>query len=58
MDYSFLSSTEETLEHFDVEEHQGLSAHQVQEATEKYGRNGTVHRHAQKLQRVLLTRPQ
>lgn len=45
MDSSFLSSTEEALEHFEVVEHHGLSAQQVQKATEKYGRNGTVHRY-------------
>lgn len=41
----FLSSTKEALEHFNVEEHNGLSAQQVEKATEKYGRNGTEHCH-------------
>ncbi len=45
MDSLFLSSVEEALEHFKVREHQGLSAEQVEKATEIYGRNGTVHRH-------------
>lgn len=43
MDSSFLLSTEEALGHFKVDEHQGLSSEQVQKATEKYGRNGTVY---------------
>ncbi len=43
MDSSFLSSTEQALDHFKVDEHQGLSAQQVQKATERYGRNGTVY---------------
>lgn len=45
MDAAFLSSTEESLEHFQVEEQYGLSDRRVLEATEKYGRNGTVHDH-------------
>ena len=43
MESSFLSSAEVALGHFSVDEHQGLSLQQVQKATEKYGRNGTVH---------------
>ena len=45
MDASYLSSTEEALEHFKVNEDQGLSEQQVRKALEKYGRNGTVHHH-------------
>lgn len=44
MDNSYLFSTEKALQHFKVNEHQGLSEQQVQRALEKYGRNGTVHR--------------
>ena len=43
MESSFLSSAEEALEYFQVDEHQGLSGHEVLKATEKYGRNGTVY---------------
>ena len=43
MDSSFLSSTKEVLDHFQVAEQQGLSTQQVRRATEKYGRNGTVY---------------
>lgn len=39
MDTSYLFSTEKVLEHFTVDEHQGLSEQQVQTALEKYGRN-------------------
>ena len=42
MDSSFLSSTQEALAYFKVDEQQGLSIQQVRQATEKYGRNGTV----------------
>ena len=45
MDASYLSSTEQALEYFEVNENQGLSEQQVQRALEKYGRNGTVHHH-------------
>lgn len=45
MDASYLSSTEQALEYFTVDEHRGLSEQQVQIALEKYGRNGTVHHH-------------
>ena len=43
MDSSFLSTTQEALAYFKVDEHQGLSSQQVQHATGKYGRNGTVY---------------
>ena len=39
MDFSYLLTTEQTLEHFKVKEQQGLSESQVEEATEQYGRN-------------------
>ncbi|CAD6575628.1 MAG: hypothetical protein ASARMPRED_007405 [Alectoria sarmentosa] len=39
MDASYLTSTEEALEHFKVDEQQGLSEQQVQSAIERYGRN-------------------
>ena len=45
MEASFLVSTEEALEHFHVDETQGLSEEQVKKALEKYGPNGTVHHH-------------
>ena len=45
MDASYLSSTEQALEHFAVDENQGLSEQQIQRALGKYGRNGTVHHH-------------
>lgn len=43
MEAAYLSSPEEALGHFGVAERQGLSDFQVQEATIKHGRNGTVH---------------
>ena len=43
MESSFLSSTQEALGYFQVDEHQGLSGQEVRKATEKYGRNGTVY---------------
>jgi hypothetical protein len=43
MEAAYLSSTQQALQHFGVSESQGLSDIQVQKATEKYGRNGTVH---------------
>ena len=45
MEASFLVSTEEALEHFRVDETQGLSEEQVKKALGKYGPNGTVHHH-------------
>ncbi|KAM0802822.1 hypothetical protein BDR22DRAFT_842511 [Usnea florida] len=39
MDASYLSSTEQALEYFAVDENQGLSEQQIQRALEKYGRN-------------------
>ena len=45
MDASYLSSTEQALEYFEVNENQGLSEQKVQKALGKYGRNGTVHHH-------------
>lgn len=57
MDASYLSSTEEALEHFKVNENQGLSEQQVQKALEKYGRNGTVHHHVPSWSNTLLTLP-
>ena len=43
MEFAFLSSAQEALDHLKVDEHRGLSLEQVGEATEKYGSNGTVH---------------
>ena len=43
MDAAFLASISEALEFFEVEEQKGLDDRQVKQATEKYGRNGTVH---------------
>lgn len=45
MENTYIYSPEEVLNHFHVEEQLGLSDQQVHNATEKYGRNGTVHRH-------------
>ena len=45
MDTPYLLSTEKALEHFQVNEQQGLSEEQVQRSLENYGRNGTVHHH-------------
>ena len=45
MDASYLSSTEQALEFFAVDENKGLSEQQIQRALGKYGRNGTVHHH-------------
>ncbi|MCJ1233328.1 hypothetical protein MMC14_001283 [Varicellaria rhodocarpa] len=39
MEAAYLSSPQEILKHFHVEEHHGLSATQVNDATAKYGRN-------------------
>jgi len=55
MDAAFLSSPKEALEHFRVEEQKGLSDRRVQEATEKYGRNGTVHQHINNNRKTVLT---
>ena len=52
MDTSFLLPVEEVLQRFHVDEHHGLSDPQVQTATEKYGRNGTVHRLGAKSQKI------
>ncbi len=43
MEAAYLSSPEEALGLFGVVEQEGLSDVQVQKATDKYGRNGTVH---------------
>jgi hypothetical protein len=40
MERAYAASREEVLGFFQVEEHQGLSAEQVQAAREKYGKNG------------------
>ena len=40
MEASYLSSTEDCLQYFQVTESKGLSDAQVQDATKKYGRNG------------------
>ena len=41
MEASYLRSGQEVLEYFQVEESDGLSDSRVQNAVEKYGRNGT-----------------
>lgn len=41
MEASYLRSTQEVLEYFQVTEQNGLSDLSVQKATTKYGRNGT-----------------
>ncbi len=51
MEVAYLSSPEEALGHFGVVEQKGLSDIQVQKATDKYGRNGTVH-HSDSLPRT------
>ena len=43
MEAPYLSSIEEVLERFHVEEQSGLSDRLVQDATKKYGRNGNLH---------------
>ena len=45
MEASYLSSAEEALSHFRVEEHAGLSDRQVETNRDKFGRNGTVEHH-------------
>ena len=55
MEASFLVSTEEALEHFHVDETQGLSEEQVKKALETYGPNGTVHHHISNLRQAVLT---
>lgn len=45
MEAAYLSSTDEVLNHFQVEEHTGLSHAQVETNRDKFGRNGTVHHH-------------
>lgn len=57
MDASYLSSTEQSLEHFQVDEQQGLSEQQAQRSLEKYGRNGTVHHHISIRKTVLMLPP-
>jgi magnesium-transporting ATPase (P-type) len=41
MENAFARSTAEILKHFAVTEQKGLSEAQVQQSTEKYGKNGT-----------------
>lgn len=43
MEVAYLASPKEALGHFGVVEQEGLSDIQVQKATDKYGRNGTVY---------------
>lgn len=45
MDTAYLASPENALDFFQVSEQDGLSDSQVQQALNKYGRNGTVHHH-------------
>ena len=45
MDAAYLASPEKALDFFQVSEQDGLSDSRVQQALNKYGRNGTVHRH-------------
>lgn len=45
MDAAYLFSPEDALDRFGVAEQEGLSDSQVQRATEKYGRNGTIPQH-------------
>ena len=40
MEASYLSSTQDVLDHFQVRETDGLSDLRVQNAVKKYGRNG------------------
>jgi Ca2+ transporting ATPase len=40
MENAYTKTPAEALRHFQVEEHKGLSAQQVQSAREKHGRNG------------------
>ena len=54
MDTPYLFSTQKALEHFQVNEQQGLSEQQVQTSLEKYGRNGTVHHHISLQMTVLI----
>ena len=56
MDTPFLFSTQKALDHFQVNEQQGLSELQVQRSLEKYGRNGTVHQHISN-HKTMLTLP-
>ena len=58
MDAPYLLSPQEALAHFQVNEQQGLSDHQVQISLEKYGRNGTVHHHIIDRKTVLIVFPQ
>lgn len=45
MDAAYLASPENALDFFQVSEQDGLSDSRVQQALNKYGRNGTVHHH-------------
>ena len=58
MDNSYLCSTEQALEHFQVDEQEGLSEQQVRRSLDKYGRNGTVHHHISDPKTVLILPPQ
>ena len=55
MDSAFLSSVPAALDHFEVDEGKGLSDHQAQSATEKYGRNGTTHHRVLSCGNLILT---
>lgn len=45
MEAAYLSSTDEVLNHFQVDEHTGLSDGQAETNRDKFGRNGTVLHH-------------
>lgn len=55
MEASYHLSAQEALEHFQVDEHKGLSDEQIQRALEKYGPNGTVHHRVAKSRTAVLT---
>lgn len=55
MEASYLRSGQEVLEYFQVEESDGLSDSRVQNAVEKYGRNGTRFKsHSLKNEEILI----
>lgn len=43
MEASYLASTKEALDYFQVSENNGLSDSQVEKAIQQYGRNGMPH---------------
>lgn len=56
MEAAYLSSAEDALRHFEVNESHGLSERQIRQAVEKFGRNGTVHTCVSAVKRSMKTK--